>query len=77
MEQLLHHLDSFSIEVNGRTPSWWAEDGLLVWGNLDRHTDTHAHTHTQRHTDRHRHTHWNWVEELKRTTEKVVELTCI
>ena len=57
MEQLLHHLDSFSIEVNGRTPSWWAEDGLLVWGNLDRHTDTHAHTHTHKDTQTDTDTH--------------------
>ena len=67
MGQLLHRLDSVSIEMNGWTLSWWSEDGLLVWGSLDRHT----------HTDTQTHTHWNWVQELKRTTEKVVELTCI
>ena len=55
MGQLLHYVDSVSIEVNGRTPSWWAEDGLLVWGSLDRHTDrtrTHTHTHTHTHDTR-------------------------
>ena len=53
MGQLLHYVDSVSIEVNGRTPSWWAEDGLLVWGSLDRHTDAHTHTHdTRAHTQK-------------------------